>query len=156
LCIEQFMPFTAPDTFAKKEHCEGGNNPKVLIVEDEKLLRISLQRLLVECGYDVTITNCGKTALRELSISNFQLVITDIRLPNIDGLEVAFSAKEKNPATAVILTSAQSIEQIKEKAKLVGADAFFEKPFDLQEFCNVAKQTIKNGASLKSQMTNPQ
>ncbi len=102
---------------------------KVLLADDEKTIAITLGDALKGAGHNVTVVSDGEQALRALSGDAFECVITDIRMPKVDGLTVLKKAKEVNPEAAVILVSAYgSPEQSFQYAK-DGADDFLTKPF---------------------------
>ena len=79
------------------------HSAKILIVEDEKLVRWSLEKTLSKNGYEIdTAGNCTE-ALEISSKTKFNLLITDLRLPDGDGIEVAGTIKHRNPETKIIL-----------------------------------------------------
>ena len=79
---------------------------RILIIDDEETLRESLGRLLTREGYDVTTTGTGEDAL-ELTVSAiYDLIISDIFLPGIDGLEVLRKVRERQPDQLIVLMSA--------------------------------------------------
>ena len=104
---------------------------RVLIVEDEaSLLKLETILLTVK-GYDVSGVSTGNAALEKLSGEQFDLVLLDIMLPDVDGYEVCRRIKE-HPAHAgipvVMLTARKSIED-QERGATCGADAYLTKPF---------------------------
>ncbi len=102
---------------------------KVLLADDEKTIAITLGDALKGAGHAVTVVSDGEQAMRALQGDAFECVITDIRMPKVDGLAVMKRAKELNPESAVILVSAYgSAEQTFQYAKH-GADELLMKPF---------------------------
>ncbi len=110
-----------------------GEKIKVLIVDDEKTFREVLERELTLCGFDTTSTSDSMDAIERISESNFDVVLLDIKMPGIDGIECLKRIKELRPITEVImLTGYGSIENAIASMKL-GAYDFLTKPCKLDE-----------------------
>jgi len=122
------------------------NKEKILVVDDEKSMREFLEVLLLKQGYKVKTANNGSQALKMIQKSNYDLILSDIRLGDITGLEVLRGAKKKNPDIVVIMISAYSTTEIAVEAMNEGAYDFVPKPFDNNEL----KQTIKKALELKT------
>ena len=119
---------------------------KVLVVEDETLLSWSLSHHLQKAGFEVTSVDAGDKALRELSSNQFDLIITDMRLPNIDGMEIVANIKGRVPHIPVIMISAVPDDQMWDCVKRLQIDHLMEKPFDLDEMIKVAETLVKKPA----------
>ncbi len=76
--------------------------PKILVVDDEKSMREFLEIMLRKEGYEVACARDGKEALNRLESRPYDLVLSDIRMPGVDGMGVLNRAKELNPGTIVI------------------------------------------------------
>jgi len=118
----------------------------ILVVDDEVSMRELLDVLLAKQGYQVSEARNGKQALKMIQKNNYDLILSDIRLGDITGLEVLTEAKQKNPDTVVIIISAYSTTEIAVKAMNGGAYDFIPKPFDNIEL----KQTIQKALELKT------
>ena len=118
----------------------------ILVVDDEVSMRELLDVLLAKQGYQVSEAKNGKQALKMIQKNNYDLILSDIRLGDITGLEVLTEAKQKNPDTVVIIISAYSTTEIAVKAMNGGAYDFIPKPFDNIEL----KQTIQKALELKT------
>ncbi|MEK7250812.1 MAG: response regulator [Bacteroidota bacterium] len=104
---------------------------KILVVDDEDALRTVLSAELNSEGYDVATAADGTEALAELQKSTFDLVLLDIKMPNMNGFEVLKVIKEKHTSTKVImLTGFADLKNAIESKKL-GAEDFVSKPYDL-------------------------
>lgn len=102
---------------------------KILIVDDEMLIRNFLAEVLKRKRYEVTTAENGKTAMAMLKDNSYDMVITDMKMPDITGIEVLRKVKEQNPSTIVIIITAYgSIENAVEAMKL-GAFNYLIKPF---------------------------
>ncbi|MCF6245804.1 MAG: sigma-54 dependent transcriptional regulator [Desulfobacula sp.] len=119
---------------------------KVLVVDDEQSMREFLEVLLSKEGYSVFDAKNGKQALKMIQKNNYDLILTDIRLGDITGLEVLKEAKRKNSQTIGIMISAYSTTEIAVEAMNEGAYDFVPKPFDNDEL----KQTIAKALELKT------
>lgn len=105
----------------------------VLVIDDEEQMLDSLRLNLQQTGYSVTTAANGAEGLALCEAGDFNLVLCDLQLPDIPGLEVLRRLKEKDPATEVIIISAYgSIENAVEATK-AGAFHFVEKPFEFDE-----------------------
>ena len=105
----------------------------VLLVEDDTLLASGLQRVLQEAEYTVTHAADGGFAERALRAYDYDLVILDLGLPDMDGLELLRGMRrQRQPVPVLVLTARDGVEQ-RVAALDAGADDYLEKPFDLRE-----------------------
>ncbi|MFN2352894.1 MAG: sigma-54-dependent transcriptional regulator [Desulfopila sp.] len=105
----------------------------ILMIEDEKILRISLEDALTAEGYTVLALEKGRDALAALENGDFSLLITDIRLPDIGGMEILRQSMTLSAATPVIMmTGYGNIEDAVESMR-IGAFDYITKPFNLEE-----------------------
>ncbi len=106
---------------------------RILVVDDEEQMRDLLAKVLERNGYQVTVMSNGGSALAFLEDEPVDLVLTDVRMPGIDGMEALRSIKELRPETVVIImTGFGSIDQAVQAVK-DGAYDYINKPFDLDE-----------------------
>jgi len=106
---------------------------KILLVEDETVLREALRDWLTEDGYDVECVDSGEEALDRIKKEQFGVVVLDLRLPGIDGLQVFEQAKELKSETKGIIITAYPSKETLEKAKRLGLLDYLVKPFKLEE-----------------------
>lgn len=125
---------------------ESPDRARILIVEDEALLSWSLTHFLRERGYSVTTVDAGDTALAELASAAFDLVITDLKLPHLDGLSLISQIKRRSPDLPIILISALPDEAMVARLGESQADRFVEKPFNLSEMLELVELLLKKGA----------
>ncbi len=118
----------------------------ILVVDDELSMREFLEVLLSREGYRVTVARNGRQALTLIQKNDYDLVLSDIRLGDVTGLDVLKEAKKKNPHTVLIMISAYSTTEIAVEAMNRGAYDFVPKPFDNVEL----KHTIKRALELKT------
>ncbi len=106
---------------------------KILLVEDEKILRISLDNTLKNAGYAVLPCSTGAKAITALDNETFDVVLTDIRLPEKDGMQILHHIQSNYPDTKVIMMTAfGSVESAVEALKK-GASDYLTKPFSQDE-----------------------
>ena len=105
----------------------------ILVVDDENSMREFLEIMLTKEGYQVATAASGGEAIDLLKKSDFDLVITDIRMKEIDGLEVLKKCKEFHPNTIVILISAYASTSTAVEAMKWGAYDYLPKPFKVRE-----------------------
>jgi DNA-binding NtrC family response regulator len=105
----------------------------ILVVEDEKIVRISLTDALKAEGYTVLPVEDGGKAIAALEEAEFSLVITDIRLPEVSGIEILRKCLFEAPSTPVIMMTAFGSIKDAVEAMRIGAFDYMTKPFDLDE-----------------------
>jgi two-component system response regulator AtoC len=110
------------------------SNEKVLIVDDEKLIRWSVRRQLEEWGYAALEAESGTGGLAQIRAESPDLILLDVRLPDLSGIEVLREIKQNNLSIPVIMITADpQLDDIKTAIKL-GALDFVKKPLDFDEF----------------------
>ncbi|HXT55457.1 MAG TPA: response regulator [Candidatus Eisenbacteria bacterium] len=115
---------------------------KILIVEDEESLRFVLQKALEAEGYWVQLAANGGLAQRLLTDTHFDVSLMDIKLPDIDGLDLLKEIKELGVDTAIIVMTAQNTMRNAIGAMKNGAFDYITKPFDLEEMLVLVKRAI--------------
>lgn len=106
---------------------------RVLIVEDDAVFRRGLAHMFSEEECEVTQVGDGERAIDSISNALPDLVISDLRLPGIDGLSVLGHLKQTGPKTPFILVTAYYSEELVREVQAQGATAVFEKPIELKQ-----------------------
>ena len=107
---------------------------KILVAEDDQLMIKMLEFRLKKDGHEVVITNDGRAAVEKLGDFQPDLVITDIMMPYLSGLEVVSAVKKQYPTgTPVIILSGMGQENVVLEAFQLGADDYMTKPFSPNE-----------------------
>ncbi|TAN38963.1 MAG: sigma-54-dependent Fis family transcriptional regulator [Nitrospirae bacterium] len=102
---------------------------RILVIDDEDIVRMSCSRTLSPEGYEVKLVKNGFDGFALLEEEPFDLVLTDLKMPEIDGIEILRRIKEKWPAVEVIIiTGYQTVDTAVKSIKL-GAFDYLEKPF---------------------------
>lgn len=110
-----------------------GETARILLVEDESHLAGPLQFNLEQEGYEIRSTASGKEALALLKREKFDLVILDLTLEEMDGLEVTRQVRRRNERLPILMLTARSTEQDRVIGFKLGADDYMVKPFHLPE-----------------------
>lgn len=115
---------------------------KILVLDDDPVVNLSCRRVLGAEGYNISTVERGEDALNRLSKEDFDLLIADIRLPDISGMVVLKEARVIKPQTdVVIITGYPTLEDAREAVRL-GAFEYIEKPFTPDFMINVAKKVF--------------
>lgn len=116
---------------------------KILVVDDEQSLREVLSIMLKRTGYAVTSVADGEEAIELLSKDIFDLVITDLRMPKIDGMEVLKAAKSASPETVVLIITAFASADSAVEAMKQGAYDYLTKPFQVDEVQLIIRNALE-------------
>ena len=126
-----------------------GASVRILIVDDEQHVRQSLAAWFREDGYDVSTAANGREALAELTHAGADILLVDIKMPGMDGLELLRKAKELAPdATVVVMTAYASVETAVQALK-AGADDYVVKPFDPDAMSRLVRKAAERYSLLK-------
>ena len=106
---------------------------RLLIVEDEKEICDTVAKSLYDAGYEVDTCYDGEEALAGILTENYDLVVLDLNLPGMDGMEILKELRQENEETKVLILSARGQIADKVEALDAGANDYMEKPFHLQE-----------------------
>ncbi len=115
---------------------------KILVVDDDQGMREFLEILLAREGYDVTLASGGKEAIGLCKKHKFDLVITDLKMPKVDGIDVLKTIREISPETMVILITAFASGETALAAMKEGAHDYLEKNFDVEDLKTVIKDAL--------------
>ena len=115
---------------------------KILVADDEEALRTVLSSELEGEGYNVHSAADGQEAITLLQSNEFDLILLDIKMPNVDGFEVLKFVKDKSPKTKVVmLTGFADLKNAIESKKL-GAEDFISKPYDLVDLLTTVERVL--------------
>ncbi len=122
----------------------GRQTQNILVVDDDRSMREFLEILLTKEGYLVSVADSGEQACRILDQESFDLLITDIRMKDIDGIGVLKKAKEKSPRTLVVMISAFATAETAVEAMKEGAYDYIPKPFKVEEFKKIVADAFQS------------
>ena len=124
---------------------------KVLVVDDEASIRKRVVQLLHKQGYTVAGVNSGESALSLMKNGSFGLVIADIRMPGINGIDLLERIKETDPATEVVMITGYGTVESAVKAIKLGAWDYITKPFDVDKLLKVV-ENVETKFSLREEV----
>ena len=115
----------------------------ILVMEDDATISAALDMILTEAGYDVDVAETGEAALELFEQKRFDLIIADLKLPGINGMEVIKQIKEKTPGMEVIVITGVGTQPIAEEAMTLGAHDFLPKPFTDDQIKTAINEALK-------------
>jgi DNA-binding NtrC family response regulator len=116
---------------------------KILVVDDEQIARENLEHILKKEGYDVVSVDSGIQALKKLANTDFDLVLTDLKMKQVDGMEVLARTKEQYPDTEVIMITAYATIETAIQAMQKGAYHYISKPYKIEEARLILKRALE-------------
>lgn len=122
---------------------------RILVVEDNDRNRRLLKILLESRGYEVIEAVTGEEAMRYLRDSKPDLILMDVQLPNVDGLELTRNIKN-NPQTAhipIVAVTAYAMKGDRERILEAGCDGYISKPIDTRKLILLVTETLKNSSN---------
>jgi two-component system KDP operon response regulator KdpE len=123
----------------------------ILVVDDESQITRVLRTSLSSHGYDIRVANDGETALEIMKDWTPDLVITDLAMPNMDGLELCRRLRTKTQVPIIVL-SVRGEERTKVKALDAGADDYVTKPFGMEELLARVRANLRRGRTEESEL----
>jgi len=117
---------------------------KILIVDDELIVRESLAQLLASKNFSVQAVETGEEALKLISENSFDMVLVDLKLPGIDGMEVLRNIKKQCPEAEVIIITAYASVDSAVQAMKEGAYDYVVKPFDPEEIVQLINKVVEH------------
>lgn len=127
-------------------------NRRILVVDDDDRVRRLVQAGLVkEKGWEVSTASDGEEAMRKISAHAFDLVITDLRMPGMQGLELIRLIKDASPSTQAILLTAYGSEEVQEEAEALAIHSYLTKPVPIPEIRRIAREALEKTARVREQ-----
>lgn len=119
---------------------------RILIVDDEKKVAFFLQESLEDLGdnYEVISAETAEAALQQIESQSFDLIITDLRMPGLNGLELMERVKAISPKTRTILITAYGSDEVEAEARRLQAYSYFTKPFHIEDFMETVQEALKD------------
>lgn len=120
---------------------------KILVIDDEGLVTKSLRKLLKKEGFDVTEAKSALEAIGKVKEMDFDLIVSDVRMPGMDGIEAIKDIREslkqqgKSPIPEILITGYADEDKYKTAVQLKVADYIY-KPFDIQEFLDAVRRHL--------------
>jgi DNA-binding NtrC family response regulator len=121
-----------------------GKRGHLLVVEDDEAIQKILSKILSFMGYDVTLAGNGLEATNVFLASSYDLVMTDFRMPLMNGWELSRFVKEQSPSTPVIVITGLCDDKLWEKLNTNCVDAIILKPFKLEEIGQTVRRLLNS------------
>ena len=119
------------------------SNVKILVIDDEKIVLNSCTRILSDEKYEVHTVETGAEGLHKLKNEEFDIVLTDLKMPEISGIEILKRIKEFYPDTIVIMMTGYSTVQTALEAMRLGAFDYVPKPFTPEELVKAVDRALE-------------
>lgn len=121
----------------------------ILVVEDDQKMRNALQMILSKEGYQVEALESAEEALERIRVRTYDLLISDIKLPGLDGMELLTAVRNFNPNTSIIMITAYATVDQAVIAMKAGAEDYISKPFNLEEIKIVVRKVRERQELIK-------
>ena len=118
------------------------NNYHIVIADDEKFLCCTVADILRDEGYKVTLAYDGADVLPIIEREKVDLVLLDLMMPRMNGLETLTALKKKSPQTRVIMLSGYGTEDYVRQAEQLGSDGFINKPFGAETLVRYVRNVL--------------
>ena len=129
---------------------------KILLVDDEAAIRIMVRAVLAEPDYTFEEATNGAEALKLMETNAFDLIITDVIMPDCDGIELIMNARKKMPDIKIVVMSAGGrvrADYYLHLAEKLGAAQVFEKPFNIAQFRETVRELLADSeAALEGEL----
>ena len=127
---------------------------KVLVIEDDKSIADLLEIHLKDLNCDVTIIPDGNEGLKTATSESFDLIVLDLMLPKVNGLEICKEVRRKDIYTPILMLTSKSEEMDKVLGLEVGADDYLTKPFSIREFIARVKAILRRVEAIQKEIGN--
>jgi DNA-binding NtrC family response regulator len=118
------------------------NRKKALVIDDEQIVLDSVRKILAQEGYEVDMSTSGRAGLDMALNEVYDIVLTDIRMPEIGGMRILRDVKRARPSVPVVIITGYATVQSAVQAMKLGATDYIEKPFTPEELVNAVKTAI--------------
>lgn len=118
------------------------SNSKVLVIDDQPGIRRLLVEVLTEEGYNVVTASNGYEGVQQVKDTNPDLILMDMKMPGMDGIETLRELKRIGQASRVIMMTAYGELELINQAQQLGAYAYITKPFDIINLCEMVSRQI--------------
>lgn len=136
------VPSASVGPAPKPGTASGTARPRVLVADDEASIRELLSKTLALADYDVDLANDGRSALERLRTTQYDLLITDLKMPGVDGLSVIREARRYRPELPIVIITGFSTEASAIEALNLGVSGYLTKPFRVPKVLATAAKAL--------------
>ena len=129
---------------------------QVLVIDDDAVVRRSFDRVLSGKGFEVDTALSGEEGLEDIATHNYDVVFTDIKMPGIDGIEVAERIRKKCPWTPVVVITGYGTTENEAKASVLGVSGFVRKPLTPEMIESVTLKALEKPAMPEEAANEPE
>jgi CheY-like chemotaxis protein len=130
--------------------------PQVLVIDDDAVVGRSFDRVLSGKGYEVSTALSGEEALQSIENTEFDVVFTDIKMPGMDGLEVAERIKAKCPWTPVVVITGYGTADNEARASVLGVSGFVRKPLTPEIIESITLKALYETEEVEAPLNKPE
>ena len=116
---------------------------QILVIDDDAVVGHSFDRVLSQQGYEVDTALSGEEGLEDIAARNYDIVFTDIKMPGIDGIEVAERIRKKCPWTPVVVITGYGTSENEARASVLGVSGFVRKPLTPEMIESVTRKALE-------------
>jgi DNA-binding NtrC family response regulator len=127
----------------------------VLVIDDDAVVGRSFNRVLSDKGYEVDTARNGEEALKDIESQDYDVVFTDIKMPGMDGLEVAERIKARCPWTPIVVITGYGTEENEAKASVLGLSGFVRKPLTPDMIESITLKALEKPAKEREAANEP-
>jgi FixJ family two-component response regulator len=121
---------------------EGASGSLVVVVDDDYRILESLESLLESAGYTAAVFPSGEALLQSKAVAAASCLVTDVRMPNVDGLELQRRIKRQRPELPIIFMTAHHDDEVERRAIEAGAVGFLRKTFSPSDFLRAIRRAL--------------
>jgi CheY-like chemotaxis protein len=129
---------------------------QVLVIDDDAVVGRSFDRVLSGKGYEVSTALTGEEGLKDIESTNYDVVFTDIRMPGMDGLEVAERIKARCPWTPVVVITGYGTEENEARASVLGVNGFVHKPLTPEIIESITLKALEEAGDARQAASEPE
>ncbi len=118
--------------------------PRILVIDDEEIARKNLSHILEKDAYEVLTAEDGRDALSKLSAASFDVVISDLKMPGVNGMEILETIRQTRPDTRVVMVTGFATVPSAVEAMKKGAFSYISKPFKLEEVRTAVREALES------------
>lgn len=128
--------------------------PQVLVIDDDAVIGRSFDRVLSDKGYEVSTALSGEEALKDMENTDYDVVFTDIKMPGMNGIEVAERIKARCPWTPVVVITGYGTTENEARASVLGVSGFVRKPLTPEMIESVTLKALEKPVVLEEEAAN--
>lgn len=129
---------------------------QVLVIDDDAVVGRSFDRVLSDKGYEVSTALTGEEALKDMESTDYDVVFTDIKMPGMDGIEVAERIKAKCPWTPVVVITGYGTDENEARASVLGVNGFVRKPLTPAMIESITLKALKEPVEVHEAANEPE